>query len=488
MKSSSPNTSTMKPSESFFAAFDVGTSKIRLVIVDKHGNELWSAERPLDVLTPGPGVALQSSLQILSLFEELMVEAQDALPVEAIRGLCITATAPTIMVLGPNYHPITGWLWSDRRRLGPAGPAQTGLQKLAAMAADERVNPDAITHVFNMGSYLAYCFTGECTSSAAVLASKFRWSLGWNFDLQGFEAYGLDPWLDRMPKRVVATGETIGMLRTDWAQRLGLVEPVEVVDGGFDSVAAFTGCGIFGPSDSMFLTLGTSASLAIAPVNQKRLPTHTWPVMQHLIPDVSLLMGGFEGGLGMLSSCAQQARAELGCSPEALEDALDKINGSSPPWWAFPFGDAPLRAPLAGVALPQLGLVPPCRTYLEWLRSLQTGVAYFLRYSIEDLRRYHTVPIRSIRIAGGGAASASLCQRIADVCQMPVKAFGRSAAGRGAAVLAATTRLPVDVRRSVIADAQPVREFMPQGASSRADEQGFCQFVAYLTTAARMAA
>jgi sugar (pentulose or hexulose) kinase len=117
-----------------------------------------------------------------------------------------------------------------------------------------------------------------------------------------------------------------------------------------------------------------------------------------------------------------------------------------PTTFALPFGGVPLRAPLPEVQL-------PTAIYSNYhfpsnqaqLVAMRRGVAYFVRYAMDDLLG-RGIAVRKLHIVGGGTKSQSFCQLLADASGIPVCIFGSNAASAGAAILAATVNQNADER------------------------------------------
>jgi sugar (pentulose or hexulose) kinase len=129
---------------------------------------------------------------------------------------------------------------------------------------------------------------------------------------------------------------------------------------------------------------------------------------------------------------------EEGCEPEAL---FDELAGKAPagsmglilqPYWS---PGLKVPGPEAKGAVIGFGDV---HTRAHLYRAILEGLAYALREGMERIERRSGVPIREVRVSGGGSQSDAAMQITADVFGLPAaRPHLYETAGLGAAIDAA---------------------------------------------------
>lgn len=472
------------------AGIDVGTSKINLVLFSEQKGLIYSCSAALAVPERGSGELLtQRPDDWMATIRSLLSIAGREVDLRQVECVGLSATTPTLVFLDAGDQLLAdAVLWCDTHRVGPPGPTNVGFQKLAAiLALAPRLR--SARQVLDSGNYIAFLLTGERTAGSAAHAQKFAWS-----PERGYDTTGFDPALvELLPPRVVSTGEEIGRLRAEAADGLGLRRGIPIVGCGYDSVASLPGVGIVGTSDDALLTVGTSVGLYKTVNPQSTADLGPWVPRGHLLPDgAHVVAGGFEAGMRSIGLVHQ--RLKLTCraaeSDSELEDlAAEMERQESSGCFALPFGGVALRSPLAGRVLPTAvfcdrELVPSDPASLVALRR---GVAYFVRYSLDDLAA-RGVPVTQVRIVGGGTRSPSFCQLVADACGRPAESYGTQAAATGAAILAAAAGGTADDRLRLAGRLAPVAMYGPEQSRRNQYEAGYSLFRHHLEAVVRRSA
>lgn len=482
----------MLAAHSLYAGLDVGTSKVGLAIQNAAGINLVRDSEPLGrpALT-STGQTVQRPTDWVRAARTLFDRAARLVRLDAVAALGVTATTPTLVFVDGRGRPIhnEAILWCDTQRRGRATPLNAGLQKLAAALALDTELRHRTVSVLDAGNYLCYALTGERTAGAAALSQKFAWTPETGYDARGF-ARGLT---DLLPERVVATGEAVGTLRPRAAARLGLPPGMRVVFAGYDSVASLPGAAICRAGETLLLTVGTSVGLYLAPALRSGAALGPWALRSHLLPHgLRTVAGGFEAGLQSIALLHARLRltcaaARTGSGLEALVADAERREGAG--CFALPFGGVPLRSPLPGVVLPtaiysEREFVP---SEAASLVALRRGVAYFVRYALDDLRA-RGVAVRRIHIVGGGTKSPSFCRLVADACRLPVLSYGAHAAADGAAALAATAGFDRADWERRIGTLAAEAAYEPATATRVLYADGYARFAACLGVALRQSA
>ena len=232
---------------------------------------------------------------------------------------------------------------------------------------------------------------------------------------------------------VFESPEISGRISKEGAAASGLREGTPVVAGAGDQAAGAVGMGIVEPGN-VSATIGTSGVVFAAtstPVVEPKGRIHTFC---HAIPGRWHVMGVTQGaGLSLLWFRDQFAS---GTSYDALmKEAAEAPPGADGLLWApylmgerTPHLDPDARAALVGLTAQH--------TRAHVIRAIVEGVAFSLRDTFTIFRELG-VPVKSIRLGGGGARSPLWQQIQADIYGMPVDLVAaEEGAAYGAALLA----------------------------------------------------
>lgn len=232
--------------------------------------------------------------------------------------------------------------------------------------------------------------------------------------------------------------EVCGAVSSDGAKATGLREGTPVVAGAGDQAAGAVGMGIVSPG-TVHATIGTSGVVFAATDKPALDPQGRLHTFCHAIPGRWHVMGVTQAaGLSL-----RWFRDNFGAAANGNRDPYDVLGDEAA---AIPPGcDGVMWAPyLMGERTPHLD--PHARAALAGLaanhgrghiiRAIMEGVAFSLRDTLEIFREMN-VPVREIRLGGGGARSPAWQQIQADVYAQAVKALeAEEGAAYGAALLA----------------------------------------------------
>jgi len=279
-----------------------------------------------------------------------------------------------------------------------------------------------------------------------------------------------------LPGLVPPAGQ-LGELTADAATHLGLRAGLPVIASAGDKQAEALGAGAVTPEVAA-LSFGTTATIG---TTHRRyieaiplLPPYPAAVPGAWFVELQVLRGfwlveWFKRELG----AAEVARAAaLDIPPEALFEEL--LQGSPPgsmglvlqPYW-MPGVRYP--GPEAKGAIVGFGDVHG-RAHVY--RAILEGLAYALREGAERTVRRSRVPIRELRVAGGGSQSRGAVQLFADVFGLPAsRPHTHEAAGLGAAIdVALGLKLHSDPATAVAEMVHIADRFEPRPEASRVYE------------------
>lgn len=440
-------------------AWDIGTSGVKAVVVDRGGRILAAARCGYRVVTAEAGWVEQDldeiEAAIVTATRELL--AGDRIRSADIEAIGITAQmfdlAP-VDAAGRQTMPMLSWL--DQRAVDEA-EALASVHDRAAQATlfgsvitakdvipkiawlrDRRADAWRETRwLLDCKEAIVLRLTGRAViDPAGALAFRLFDPLAGCWSAEACAAAGVP--LDRLPAVAPATS-IAGPLTEGAAIRLGLPEGVPVVVGTGDVPASQLGAGATDPGDA-HVSLGTAVYFGITVDRPAADPAGQLGVIGHADPRLWILWLEVATGGGALSWLLRALGDGEEPSPETLRaldrdvaavaDEMDELLFA--PWLSgerVPVFDDRVRGAFVGLGLRH------GRGHL--LRALMEGVAYQMRWAL-DYGAGYGVPVGEIRGVGGGFIGTSWTQIIADVLDRPIASIRQpqDAAAVGAAACA----------------------------------------------------
>lgn len=428
-----------------FLVADIGTSTLKVAVVDEDSNFLFFLSEEVPLLRPEPDAAEHDPERLFELFLTLSQKAISKTGVE-IEGIVFSGYLFGLVALDKEGRPLTGLMtWLDRRpveildelysKVGPStlyemsGCPPLYIYQLPKLYWLARRRPEIYvktTHFLDAKGYLIYRLTGRLLfekSSASGSQLLNMKKLEWNDEL--LNELGLDP--SKLPE-LVEPDEVIGEVDKEIASHLGLKRPVPVIPGIFDggSVAVGEGALSEGVGSSH---LSTSTMIRVAsrsPVIDKsgymRFQTYyafrgTW-LPGGALNNAGIVLRWFRDNLGLAERIIAE---ELGVN---IYDILNQEAGKAPPG-----SDGLIFLPfISGERIPEFGNnasgvlygLRENHTRSHVIRSFMEGVAFNLR-SVKEALEENSLKIVELRVTGGGAKSDLWLQIISDVLEVPVK-------------------------------------------------------------------
>jgi xylulokinase len=433
---------------------DVGTGGTRVVLLDETGRVLSAATTDhAPMASPQLGWAEQDPRDW---WHAARAAINECLGKASASAGEIAATGLTGQMHGLVMLDATGevlrpaLIWCDQRTEGEcraitdrvgakrlielvANPALTGftLPKIWWVRAHEPEVWSRVRSIMLPKDYVRFMLTGARATDVADASGTLLFDVvnrRWSSEM--LQASALAP--EILPK-VFESPEISGRVSKDGAAASGLREGTPVVAGGGDQAAGAVGMGIVEPGN-VSATIGTSGvvfAATSAPVVEPKGRIHTFC---HAIPRRWHVMGVTQGaGLSL-----RWFRDQF-CTG-ATYDALMNEAAEAPPgadgllWAPYLMGErTPHLDPNARGAL--VGFTAQ-HTRAHVIRAILEGVAFSLRDTFTIFRELG-VPVKSIRLGGGGARSPLWQQIQADVYGMRVDLIAaEEGAAYGAALLA----------------------------------------------------
>ncbi len=424
---------------SYYIGIDIGTSGTKSLLVDSKGTILAEASAEYGVLMPKPMWTEQNPDDW---WNATVKTVKAVLKISKVKGTEVKAIGLSGQMHGSVFLDAKqkvirpALLWNDQRtaaecdeitrRAGGrekliemvANPALTGFTapKVLWLRNHEKKNYDKLRHLLLPKDEIRRRLTGvlatEVSDASGMLlldVVKRRWSKELLSKLE------LD---ESLLAKVHESEEVTGTLLPEVAKELGLSTHCKVVGGAGDCAAGAVGNGIV-KQGILTTSLGTSGVVFVhsdTPQYDKLGRLHTFC---HAVRGKWHMMGVTLSAAGSLQWFVQHLCKELaskkGADPyKIINEEAEKVASGSEGLFFLPY--------LAGERTPHadahargcfIGLTN-AHDRGHMARSVMEGVAYSLRESLAIIRSLE-IPIKEIRLSGGGAKSDLWKQILSDV-------------------------------------------------------------------------
>ena len=433
----------------FFIGVDLGTSAVKLLLMDENGKieKIVSKEYPL--YFPHPGWSEQKPedwfAQSMAGIKELVSECDRT----QVKGISFGGQMHGLVALDENDDVIRpAILWNDGRTgkqtdylnnvIGKeklskytANIAFAGFTapKILWMKENEPENFARICKIMLPKDYLAYKLSGtfctEYSDASGMLLLDVEHKC-WSKEM--LEICGITK--EQLPK-LYESWEPVGCLKPEIAEELDLPRDVRVIAGAGDNAAAAVGTATVGDGGCN-ISLGTSGTLFISSRTFGVDENNALHSFAHADGNYHLM-----GCMLSAASCNKWWMDEILKTTEYQEEqaGITKLGENTVFYLPYlmgersPHNDPEARAAFIGMSMDT--------TREEMTQAVLEGVAFGLRDSLEVARSIGVDPKRT-KICGGGAKSPLWRKIIANVMNMKVDIIeSEEGPGYGAAILAA---------------------------------------------------
>ena len=433
----------------FFIGVDLGTSAVKLLLMDENGKieKIVSKEYPL--YFPHPGWSEQKPedwfAQSMAGIKELVSECDRT----QVKGISFGGQMHGLVALDENDDVIRpAILWNDGRTgkqtdylnnvIGKeklskytANIAFAGFTapKILWMKENEPENFARICKIMLPKDYLAYKLSGtfctEYSDASGMLLLDVEHKC-WSKEM--LEICGITE--EQLPK-LYESWEPVGCLKPEIAEELDLPRDVRVIAGAGDNAAAAVGTATVG-GGGCNISLGTSGTLFISSRTFGVDENNALHSFAHADGNYHLM-----GCMLSAASCNKWWMDEILKTTEYQEEqaGITKLGENTVFYLPYlmgersPHNDPEARAAFIGMSMDT--------TREEMTQAVLEGVAFGLRDSLEVARSIGVDPKRT-KICGGGAKSPLWRKIIANVMNMKVDIIeSEEGPGYGAAILAA---------------------------------------------------
>ena len=433
-----------------YIGIDLGTSAVKLLLVDQDGQILNTVTKEYPISFPEPGWSEQNPADwwsgVLIGLEELL-EGFDKSQVAAIG---CGGQMHGLVILDEEDQPIRDViLWNDGRTSAETDwlNREIGKEKLSELTANiafagftapkllwvKKHEPESFARISKImlpKDFINYKLTHvhacDCSDAAGTLlldVKDRRWSK------EMLELCGVTE--AQMPQ-LFESYAVIGTLRPEIAAALGLSPDVKVVAGAGDNAAAAVGTGVVGEGGCN-ISLGTSGTVFISSKSFGVDPNNALHSFCHADGGWHLM-----GCMLSAASCNKWFCDEILHTTDYAAEQVDITNeklGNNRVFFLpylmgerSPINDTDARACFLGMSMDS--------TRSDLVQAVLEGVAFAIRDSVEVAKSIG-VKLESSRLCGGGAKSPLWQTILANVLNLPLELpVTEQGPGYGAALLA----------------------------------------------------
>lgn len=434
----------------YYIGIDLGTSAVKLLLVDGSGQICGSVSEEYPLSFPQPGWSEQEPADwwdAVCRGLRRLLEGQDA---SQIAGIGVGGQMHGLVTLDENDKVIRpAILWNDGRTAEETDWLNSviGKEKLSALTANiafagftapkllwmyrhEPENFARIAKIMLPKDYIGYCLTGvhacDYSDASGMLLLDVQ-NRCWSEEM--LEICHVSK--EQMPQ-LFESFETVGKVKPEFASVFGLPEDVRVAAGAGDNAAAAVGTGTVGDG-ACNISLGTSGTIFISSEHFGVDPNNALHAFAHADGTYHLM-----GCMLSAGSCNKWFCEDIlstqdyeGVQSSISDDALGRNRVFFLPYLMgerSPINDTDARGMFIGLAM------DTTRAQME--QAVLEGVAFALRDSLE-IARSLGIRIERSMLCGGGAKSPLWRRILANVLNIPLDIpQTEEGPGYGAAMLA----------------------------------------------------
>lgn len=443
----------------YIMAHDLGTSSDKAVLVDFDGRIIATCAEDYDTFYPNPAWVeqnpedywTQSCKASKRIIEENGINPSD------VKAVIFSTQAQGIIPVKEDgtllYNNIT---WVDGRAEKQAksimkkvggekifklfsGTPIMGKDVLAKVIWLKEERPDIWKETYkilDVNGYMKYKATGKMVTEISG-ASSFALDLKKKEWMGVLPLVGMD--MAKLPELVCST-DLIGGLLPEAAEMMGLLEETPVFGGCDDVQAAAVGSGMVSDGEC-HIYLGTSGWVSVATKDKDKFKNGAAPI-QSADKNTLLIAGITESAGANIQWAIDQFFAEEKAREENIFEYINALVEKIPagsehlvvtPWMLgerCPVSSTTTRSTFFNMSMNH--------TKGHIMRAMYEGIAYNLRWVIENYRHDYGFDCKEIRVIGGGALNDIWMQILADITgsEIHVVRDPRNAGAQGAAVVA----------------------------------------------------
>ena len=417
----------------YFIGIDLGTSSLKLLLIDRQGTVLRSVSKEYPLLFPQPGWSEQEPAHWWQAVTEGIPELLQGYDSSLVEGIGAGGQMHGLVALDESDEVIRpAILWNDgrtfreveylnetigKKRLSEltANIAFAGFTapKLLWMRTNEPENFNRIRRIMLPKDYINFKLTGvhccDYSDASGMLLLDVQHKC-WSKEM--LEICGISE--EQMP-RLYESYECVGTLLPEIAANLGLPESVKVCAGAGDNAAAAVGTGVVG-NGGCNISLGTSGTIFISSDKFGVDPNNGLHAFAHADGGYHLM-----GCMLSAASCNKWFMEDIlgssdyaGLQAKIMPEKLGRNHVYFLPYLMgerSPINDTSARGTFIGMTMDT--------SSADMLQAVLEGVAFAIRDSFE-IARSLGIDIPRSMICGGGSKSPLWRQIIADVLGIPL--------------------------------------------------------------------
>ena len=438
----------MNLAENYLIGMDLGTTNVKAILMDEHGNVIASASRENHLIFPGPNMVEQSADEwwdnASSIFREITGKAGPEI-VSRVRGISISSQTVTMLPVDKEGHPLRGaMIWMDSRSTKEMHYisltiGHDNMVELIGGQPDVAFLPNKIlwfknnepelfakTHtILQASSYINFKLTGvfSCDMDQAVRTQCLNiHTLKWEKQIGDAIGVNLD---DILPQPSQPT-DIIGHVTKEAAEATGLISGIPVVAGASDAMTSMYATGLSRMGDASESS-GTTSLVFVGSERQSacNIPVVTKPCAIKGVPyvfDAPINTSGaaLKWYLESLGEIDREKAAALNKNVyNYINEVAEEVPAGSNGVMFFPYllGE---RAPLWNSHARGMFIGMSLDTkHEDFTRSVFEGTAFALRHVAETIKLAGG-KIESLRITGGGSKSRTWSKIKASMLRVPV--------------------------------------------------------------------
>ncbi|MBE6617515.1 MAG: xylulokinase [Ruminococcaceae bacterium] len=417
----------------YYIGIDLGTSAVKLLLVDGDGKVVRTESREYPLIFPHPGWSEQNPCEWWNGVKSGLSALINGIDASLIEGIGCGGQMHGLVVLDENDNVIRpAILWNDGRTYAEVDylNGEIGKEKLSALTANiafagftapkilwvkknEPENFARIAKIMLPKDYINYLLTGvhccDYSDASGMLTLDVEHKC-WSAEM--LEICGVTE--EQMPA-LYESSDVVGEILPKVAAELGLPNGIKVVGGAGDNAAAAVGTGIVGEGGCN-ISLGTSGTVFISSEKFGVDPNNALHAFAHADGGYHLM-----GCMLSAASCNKWLCEDiLGTSDYAGEqkDITDADLGNNRVYFLpylmgerSPINDTNARGTFTGMTMDT--------TRKDMVLAVLEGVAFAIRDSVEVAKSLG-IKIDRSKICGGGAKSPLWRKIMANVLNIPL--------------------------------------------------------------------
>ena len=418
----------------YYIGIDLGTSAVKLLLVDENGGICNEVTREYPLEFPQPGWSQQAPEDWKKAVLEGIPALLSGFDAGQVAGIGCGGQMHGLVVLDDRDRVIRpAILWNDGRTAAEVDYLnnEVGKEKLSSLTANiafagftapkllwmrknEPENFAKIAKIMLPKDYINYVLTGvhccDYSDASGMLLLDVEHK-GWSAEM--LDICGVKP--EQMP-RLFESYEVVGTVRPELARSLGLSDHVQVVAGAGDNAAAAVGTGVVGEGGCN-ISLGTSGTLFISSERFGVDPNNALHAFAHADGGWHLM-----GCMLSAASCNKWLCDDIlkttDYAAEQKDITAEKLGRNHVYFLPYlmgersPINDTNARGTFVGMTMDT--------TRSDLVQAVLEGVAFAIRDSFEVARSLG-LDIPSSKLCGGGSKSPLWRTIFANVLGIPLE-------------------------------------------------------------------